>query len=362
MEMFNRGDSAWQDGEKALIRRACEIFGESVAEYPMGPGDDCAVVFIESGAFGGKSCKNLGVSGRERGTDTGACGEMQKEGKKLLLTTDSIILGRHFLEDSPARLVGGKLVRRNVSDIASMGAKAGIALINLICSGDISRRWLDEFCAGVGDSAKKYGVKIVGGDASSVPEKFFCATMTLVGECEFSPLLRRGAKAGDHIFVTGPLGLSYESGKHLNFEPRMPEGMFLAGMALSRGGGTGVSACTDLSDGAASDLKNMLFDGTCALLEEPLVPRNFFCGRQATLDECLCGGEDYELLFTWRGDSSSVEEKFFQKFGRKVYRIGKICDGRELEKAVGLENCAGKIFVDNGKNSYVEFLGEGFSH
>ena len=81
--------------------------------------------------------------------------------------------------------------------------------------------------------------------------------MSLLGTAPERTLLRSGARIGDALYVTGELGLSFESGRHLDFEPRIAEGEFLAQT-------WGVGACIDLSDGLASDVKNIIPRGACA--------------------------------------------------------------------------------------------------
>ena len=154
-------------------------------------------------------------------------------------------------------------------------------------------------------------------------ENFFSMHMTLFGRAPLRPLLRTGARVGDSIYVGGKLGLSFESGKHLTFEPRIAQGRFLASVE-------GVGACTDLSDGFASDIKNILPKGACAEIYKQSIPYSQLDGRKATLREALCGGEDYELLFTFRGDKERFEGQWKSLFGTVPYEIGKIVEVNEF--------------------------------
>lgn len=278
-------------GEKRLISRVCAKFGAAAdLPPPFGAGDDCALVLSQSLK------------------------------KNVLLTSDAVILGRHFSPDTPPELAGAKLVKRNVSDIAAMGAHPFAALASSICSPNVSVEWLDGFCGGMGVAAEKYGLKIIGGDFASVGGDFFSTHLTLLGQTDGRTLLRVGASAGDYICVSGALGASFESGHHLAFEPRVEQGVFLA--AEPR-----VSACTDLSDGAASDLRNLLPRGTCAELSESAVPRREYCGKTATLKQALCDGEDYELLFTFSGAASELSafsRVYEARFGEPFYVMGQI--------------------------------------
>ena len=197
MNPFSEKDPLSMVGEKALIARICAAFGASAPKAPFGPGDDCALIRAEE----------LG-------------------GGDMLATSDAVILGRHFDASTDPRLAGRKLVNRNASDIAAMGGSPAFALASGIVSGDLSLGWLDEFCAGVSEAAEKLGIKIVGGDVARAEGRFFSMHMSLLGTAPERTLLRSGARIGDALYVTGELGLSFESGRHLDFEPRIAEGEF----------------------------------------------------------------------------------------------------------------------------------------
>lgn len=288
MNPFSEKDPLSMVGEKALIARICAAFGASAPKAPFGPGDDCALIRAEE----------LG-------------------GGDMLATSDAVILGRHFDASTDPRLAGRKLVNRNASDIAAMGGSPAFALASGIVSGDLSLGWLDEFCAGVSEAAEKLGIKIVGGDVARAEGRFFSMHMSLLGTAPERTLLRSGARIGDALYVTGELGLSFESGRHLDFEPRIAEGEFLAQT-------WGVGACIDLSDGLASDVKNIIPRGACAEIFEDSVPRRSFGGKTAALDEALCGGEDYELLFAYRGDCGEFERAWAESLGTSLSRIGRL--------------------------------------
>lgn len=304
-------------GEKGLISRICAAFGGAVPPPPFGAGDDCAVVPSE------KFC-----------------------GRKMLATSDAVIFGRHFDESSEPSLVGRKLVNRNVSDIASMGGIPLYALTSGILSSGLSVDWLEEFCRGAAEAAQKFGIKIVGGDVARADGKFFSMHMALIGAAPEKPMLRSGARIGDAIYVSGEIGLSFESGYHLIFEPRLAEGIFLSQ-------DRNVGACTDISDGFASDVKNIIPAGACAEIYESAVPRRFYGGRRASLKEALCGGEDYELLFSYNGDCEDFERRWSEKFKTPISRIGRISTPLAQE-----EN--GQIILAEENRKI--FRGGGFDH
>ena len=199
-----------------------------------------------------------------------------------------------------------------------------------------------------------------------MPERFFSAHMTLLGDSDFPAFLRKGARAGDKICVTGALGFSLESGRHLDFEPRIAEGGFLARRCCALSGGAeGVSACTDISDGVAADLKNLLSPETCALLYSERIPRADFGGLRAPLERALCDGEDYELLFAWRGEFGRLEREWRENFECEIGEVGEIFDASEFARRFGISDarqCAGEIFISENGRPPAKFSREGFSH
>ncbi len=306
--------------EKSLIARVCNKFGDSASlPSPFGAGDDCAVI------------------------------ETNKLKSNICVTSDAVILGRHFSETDSPFLAGEKLIKRNVSDIAAMGALPISALASSICSPRISLEWLDAFSEGMGTAASKYGIKIIGGDFASVKDDFFSTHLTLMGETNGRILTRIGANEGDYICVTGTLGASFESGHHLSFEPRIEQGRFFAKSDL-------VTSCTDLSDGIASDLRNILPKGMFAELEEVSIPLRTYGDTQATIHGAFCDGEDYELLFTVSKSAnfSNFEKEYFDRFGTQFYRIG------EIKKAKSENEENALILVSEKARQILKF--GGFDH
>ena len=142
-----------------------------------------------------------------------------------LLTCDPVIEGIHFLPGTPARQVGWKAMARNLSDIAAMGGLPRYAVVSLGLRPTTPLRWVRGLYDGLHAAARRFGCEIVGGDTAHVRHEQF-VVVTLLGHAD-RPVLRSGAKPGDVVFVTGKLGGSFRSGKHLRFIPRIREARWL---------------------------------------------------------------------------------------------------------------------------------------
>ena len=170
--------------------------------------------------------------------------------------------------------------------------------------------------------AGKFGCEIVGGDTAHVRHEQF-VVVTLLGHAD-RPVLRSGAKVGDAVFVTGKLGGSFRSGKHLTFMPRIREAQWLTKNFR-------IHAMLDISDGLANDLQRLSEASRVGFeISSAKIP-----GR---LPDALTDGEDFELLFT-------VSQRDAGKLRRKFYEIGRV-----IAKPVMLLD--GKPFTEKGYDHF----------
>lgn len=279
-------------GELRLIREIRRWLGDVSPQTPFGIGDDCAV--IPPTRF------------------------------HQLVTTDPVIFGRHFDDTVSPRDVGAKLLKRNLSDIAAMGGRPVAAVIALALAPETDVAWLREFYRGLAATARRYQVKIVGGDITQGPTGFLGAFLTLHGESAGRRVVTRsGAKAGDRLYVTGRLGGSL-AGHHYNFKPRLSEGAWLANR-------TEVRAMMDVSDGLAKDLDSLTSPGLAPALLASAVPVSVAAKRMAAssgrsaLHHALSDGEDYELLIVVRQRAAlaSFERAWKRRFPKvPLSRVG----------------------------------------
>lgn len=211
------------------------------------------------------------------------------KGRTLLFTTDMILEGKHFLKDQATPFeIGWKAMAVNVSDIAAMGGVPTYAVVAAGLPSSLSEKFLRELYRGMSAVCRRFGIALVGGDTNA-SERIVLAVSLLGQAPKGGALLRSSAKPGDAIFVTGSLGGSYASKKHLRFIPRIRESQFLA--AHGR-----VHAMMDISDGLGSDIFRLTSESRAgACLYEKAIPVS---PAAKSVKHALTDGEDFELLFT----------------------------------------------------------------
>lgn len=298
-----------ETGEFGLIDRLVPYFTAS-REVLVGIGDDCAVVRVG--------------------------------GETLLLTTDMVIEGRHFLrEHFDGEAVGWKAAAGALSDIAAMGGTPLFVLASFAAPADTATAFAEGVARGMAALAAEYGATVVGGDTTRC-DTCVALDLAVVGRVEGDRYVtRKGAQRNDRLLVTGPLGraaaglhaLKHGEGESILIEaqlrprPRIAEGQWLAQQE-------GVRAMVDISDGLAQDAGHLAkaagigvdiaLDGLPAA--DPLLD---YC-RQADLDADafrLSGGEDYELAVAVDPDRAPrIVDDFRAAFAKECYIVGQFSD------------------------------------
>ena len=170
--------------------------------------------------------------------------------KDLLFTTDMLIEGRHFLRPAATAFeIGWKAMAVNISDIAAMGGRPTAAVVSAGLPKDLTVGAVRGIYRGLEAISENFKVNVVGGDTNR-SEKIVLSVALLGEVARGRAICRSGAKVGDVIFVSGSLGGSYASKKHLRFMPRVAEAAYLTRRFK-------VHAMMDLSDGLASDIHSL---------------------------------------------------------------------------------------------------------
>lgn len=265
-----------------------------------------------------------------------------------VLSCDAFMEGIHFLSDTyPPDSVGYKSLVRATSDLAAMGATPTLFLLTLALPANRTGAWLDRFLQGMGRAARRLGIRLAGGDTTQFP--LVSISLTVLGEIEKGhAIARRGARPGDHIYVSGRLGraalglelMRHGLGRkakygpllqaHLYPEVRLELGAWLARKRLA-------SAMMDISDGLSTDLHRLcgssqvgarLMISRIPAVQIPTIPK--LAGANLDpLSMALHGGEDYELLFTVPASKTSALPK--APGFAELTEIGEITRGTEVE-------------------------------
>ena len=255
----------------------------------------------------------------------------------LLVSTDTLVAGRHFPLDTTPEDIGWKALAVNLSDLAAMGATPRWCLLALTLP-EADPVFLQGFAKGFWELANESGISLVGGDTTRGP---LTITVTVMGTVPQGQALRRdGARPGDDIYVSGTpgdagLALLLATGqippnltvhaqqaalKALNRPtPRLALGMALRGLA---------SSAIDISDGLAQDLGHILDRSRLgATLNTELLPLSaalLACEHQQALRWALSAGDDYELCFTAAPEHARAIAELAHQHHARLSRIGHI--------------------------------------
>lgn len=266
----------------------------------------------------------------------------------LVVTTDPVIAGVHFLAHQHAEDIAWKALAVNVSDLAAKGAVPIAYTMALAFPEAPERTWMAAFARGLGDAQAAFGCTLVGGDTDRTTGPL-SISITVFGAVPKGGMVRRGAaKIGDRIYVTGTLGdaalglivqrdpqafesrltrgdRDFLSARYLRPSPRLELAPHLRMYA---------SAALDISDGLAKDLARLAAGAggkaAVALADLPLSPAARRVIRQdpAHMAAPISGGDDYELLFAVPDCNGVAFEAALGALPFAVTRIGTISKGR----------------------------------
>lgn len=251
---------------------------------------------------------------------------LRSDSRPSVVCVDPVVESVHFAPDAPLRSVGRKAVARNLSDLAAMGATPRAVLVSILLPESLSRGREQSLYRGLKEESERFGASVVGGDLSSSPGPLV-VTVTAIGHLENAALTRTGARSGDTLHLTGPVGGSL-LGRHLKIEPRISEGQWLARRPE-------IGGALDVSDGVLLDLWTMLrasgvpgaeLDLSALPVHRDAKRASKADGRSA-IEHALGDGEDHELLFTVRqghrlGRGGPLSPEARRPFGRLIDEPG----------------------------------------
>ena len=283
------------DLHRNIFARSADL-GAAFPGIVVGPGDDCAVVRTSGG-------------------------------EELLLKVDQVVEGRHFTAQTPVDLIARKAIARAVSDIAAMGGTPRWGMASGVLPAGYPHA--DELCARLAHWGRVFAAPLVGGDiAAGQAGSSLVLGVSVIGVPHGTrgPVLRSGARVGDEVWVTGKIGGSFVSGRHLTFEPRVREGTRLCDTL-----GADLHSMMDVSDGLGRDAGRMAAASNVRIvIEGSRMPLH---AEAKDITSAAADGEDYELLFC-AAAGSKIDAAIATRIGRVVAGSGcglEIGNGRVMD-------------------------------
>jgi thiamine-monophosphate kinase len=264
----------------------------------------------------------------------------------LVVKTDTIVAGVHFLADEKPEIVAAKALRVCLSDLAAGGATPFTYQLALSLQHGWTERWIAAFARGLGADQRRYGVALSGGDTTSTPGPTTISITAFGHVARNKGLGRDGAKAGDELWVSGTvgdgaLGLLAARGRLKSAflerryrlpQPRTTFGPLLVGIA---------HATADVSDGLLADAGHIAESSHLAVhIERECVPlsvaaRSALEANALLWTSVLGGGDDYELLMAVPTRKRAALHTAARAAGMKVTQIGMFARGSGIHLTVG---------------------------
>lgn len=273
-------------------------------------------------------------------------------GTDLVISTDAIAEGVHFLLDDKPEDIGWKALAVSVSDLAAKGAEPLVYQMALSFPQNPTHDFLKGLTKGLADAQQSFGIQLSGGDCDRRPGPL-SITITVIGEVPYNKMVHRtGARIGDNLFVSGTLGEAalglkirrkdiniklwnlneseiFELEKrYLRPKPRLDVKEILRQYATS---------AIDLSDGLYKDLHHLTSASKCgAEIQFANIPLNPIVRKILNIDRetfnlILNGGDDYEILFSVPNHLEKDVKKISQKLGVSITKIGTLTNNRQVK-------------------------------
>ena len=216
-------------------------------------------------------------------------GEVRTDHDRLLCAVDQLIVGRHVLSTTSPQIIGRKAIARCFSDIAAMAGSPIASLMTACISSNADEQWALSIFEGAQKVAREWGGPLMGGDIAMHDESTSVFTVTALATPPSSGAIRRvGSSEHDFLCVTGKLGNANEE-HHLTFTPRIHEAQDLLKELEDD-----LHAMIDISDGLGQDASHLASELLQIQIDTTALPLR----GGASIEQALCDGEDYELLFT----------------------------------------------------------------
>jgi thiamine-monophosphate kinase len=294
-------------------------------------------------------------------TDPGAFGltddaaVLKALGEDIVITTDALVEGVHFLPDDPPHTIAQKALRVNLSDLAAKGAAPAGFVLSLALR-KVDEAWLAAFARGLGADAMSFSCALLGGDTVSTPGPLMISITAFGRIPEGKMIHRSGAKPGDHVVVSGTIG---DAALGLDILKKGGAATALAGDAASQEILVGryrvpeprnalaaavrihAHAAMDVSDGLAGDLTKLCAaSGVSAVIDLKSIPLSLatsavIASGAIGMAEIVSGGDDYEILCAVPQNAFEEFTRMARAAGVTVSAVGTIIAGESAPKWLG---------------------------
>lgn len=275
-----------------------------------------------------------------------------KKSQELIISKDLMVEDVHFLKEDGAFKIASKLLSSNLSDIATSGAKPLYYMLGFSKNESLDQKFIADFSAGLKESADKFGMSLIGGDTVKSSGKLFFSLTIFAVIAKNKAMLRKNAKKGDSIFISGTIGDAYLGrvlrdknflDRHFFPTPRIELGQELVKRNLSK-------CAIDVSDGLLSDLKHIC--DASQLTAEIYADKIPVSSKTVDLLDLISAGDDYELIFTVKKSNEEKISKLAKDLNIKISKIGNLIDDKKKPD----------IIVFDSNNKKITFSNYGFQH
>ncbi len=271
-------------------------------------------------------------------------------GFDLIVTSDTSNAGTHFMADATPENIAHKALRRNLSDLAAMGAKPLAYQLNIAFPEKPQKEWLLAFTKVLLADQEQFGIYCSGGDTTSINGPLSISITALGFVPTGKALHRKGAQPGDHIILMGPVGDALIGLRVLRKEIKTGHDDYFINAYYKPMPRTAIveilrehaAAAIDISDGLVADLGHITEASGCGA-KITLTPGLFSANAvktQIPAADLLTGGDDYELLLAVRPEKSASLIKTLTAQGLKPLKIGEFTSGQGVsvmdEKGVAI--------------------------
>jgi thiamine-monophosphate kinase len=278
---------------------------------------------------------------------------------QLIISKDLMVEDVHFKFSDGGFNIGSKLLNSNLSDLAASGAKPLYYLLGFSKNKNVDEKFIKDFCAGLKESADKYGISLIGGDSVKTTDKLFFS-LTIFGQTKKNRSLKRStAKKDDLIMVSGYIGdaflglkilenksesslktqdKNYLLSRHFHPTPRISLGQNLLEKKLA-------TAAIDVSDGLFADLRHICeTSNLSAIIYQNQIPLSSSAklylqkNPDVAINDLASGGDDYELIFTIKKKDLKKVQKIAERINVKISEIGYMTNSKNKNLILLNEN------------------------